>query len=300
MKKAVKRFYEVAVENASDAIYFVDQRRKIIYWNKVAEELTGFVEKEIVGHHCHKNILRHMDEDGNLLCLSKCPLVESMSRGVPVSKRVYLHDKMGSRIPVNVEVHPVKNRKGKVVGAVERFNIGLGLSLTKENIIRLQKEAYIDSLTQIPNRRYFEKKFLEVLNEIKIGYRSAALLLLDVDNFKNFNDTFGHLAGDAILKTVAQTLLWNIKPVDLVARFGGDEFVLIMQNVDTESLWKIAKNLQFLVSKSEVRYEGNFLNISLSLGGTLLYPDDTLDIAFQRADKNLYKAKKLPERIFIG
>ncbi len=300
MKKVIKRFYEVAVENSSDGIYFVDQRRKILYWNKVAEEITGFVEKEIVGNHCHKNILRHMDEDGNLLCLSKCPLVESIRSGVPLSKSVYLHDKVGSRIPVNVEVYPVRNRKGKIIGAVERFNISLGLSLTKENIIRLQKEAYIDSLTQIPNRRYFEKRFLEVLNEIKSGYRSASLLISDVDNFKNFNDTFGHLAGDAVLKAVAQTLLWNIKPVDLVARFGGDEFVLIMQDVDLESLSKIARKLQMLVSKSEVRYEGNFLNISISFGGTIIYPDDNLDRALKRADKNLYKAKKLPERFFIA
>lgn len=299
MKKAIKKFYEVATENSSDGIYFVDQRRKIIFWNKVAEELTGFMEKEIVGNHCYKNLLRHMDDEGNLLCLRECPLVESIRKGVSLSKRVYLHDKVGSRIPVNVDVYPVKNRKGKIVGAVERFNISLGLSLTKENIIRLQKEAYLDSLTQIPNRRYFEKRFYEVLQEVKISSKSVCLLLTDVDNFKNFNDTFGHLAGDAVLKTVAHTLLWNIKPVDLVARFGGDEFVLIMQDIDLESLGKVARKLQLLVSKSEIRNEKSFLKVSISLGGTLIYPHDNLEAAIQRADKNLYKAKKLPERVFI-
>jgi diguanylate cyclase (GGDEF)-like protein/PAS domain S-box-containing protein len=300
MKKAIKKFYEVAVENSSDGIYFVDNRRKILYWNKAAEEIAGFTVSEIVGSHCYRNILRHMDDYGNLLCLKQCPLVESMKKGRVINKSVYLHDRKGSRIPVNVEVFPVMNRKGKIVGAVERFNVSLGLSLTKETIIKLQKEAYLDHLTQIPNRRYLELKVKEAINEVKSQNASIGLLMGDINEFKKFNDTYGHLLGDVVLKVVSHTLLWNVKPVDTVARYGGDEFVIILKDVHKDSLNKVARKLQILVLNSKVRHDNSFLEVSMSFGGTIINPEDNEETVIKRADYNLLKAKNLEDRIFIS
>ncbi|MGB9910148.1 MAG: sensor domain-containing diguanylate cyclase [Candidatus Hydrothermia bacterium] len=300
MKKAIKKFYEIAVENSGDGIYFVDNRRKILYWNKAAEEITGFTASEIVGSHCYRNILRHMDDYGNLLCLKQCPLVESMKKGRVINKSVYLHDKKGSRIPVSVEVFPVRNSKGKVVGAVERFNISLGLSLTRETIIKLQREAYLDHLTQVPNRRYLELKLKEAVNEVKLQNASIGLLMGDIDEFKKFNDLYGHLLGDAVLKAVSHTLLWNVKPVDTVARYGGDEFVIILKDVDKESLYKVARKLQILVLNSKVRHENSFLEVSMSFGGTIINPEDSDETVIKRADCNLLRAKDLEDRIVIS
>jgi diguanylate cyclase (GGDEF)-like protein/PAS domain S-box-containing protein len=292
MKKAMKKYYETAAENTVDGIYFVDRKRKILYWNKAAEEITGYKKEEIINKRCFDNILRHVDENGTLLCLTKCPLVRAMEKGEIVSENVYLHDKNGARIPVNVETIPVRNRKGEIVGAVERFNQGWGLPLIRENIQKLQKDAFIDQLTQIPNRRYLEIKIDEAIKEVNLLNKSHGFLFIDIDDFKKLNDTYGHLIGDRVLRTIAQTILSNIKPHDIVGRYGGEEFAVILKDIDEENLKKFTNTIRILINNSSIDIDGRELSITTSIGCTLIRKDDTIQSLIARADALMYEVKK--------
>lgn len=292
MKKAIKKYYETAADNTIDGIYFVDRRRKILYWNKSAEEITGYKKEEIVNKRCYDNILRHVDDEGTLLCKTRCPLVKAMEKGEVVSENVYLHDKEGARIPVYVETIPVRNRKGEIVGAVERFSQSWGLSLVRENIQKLQKDAYIDQLTQIPNRRYLEKKIEEAIKEVKALDRTNGFLFIDIDDFKKLNDTYGHLVGDRVLRVVSQTILSNIKPQDTVGRYGGEEFAVILKDINEENLKKIATTLRILINHSSVDLGDKELATTVSIGCTLVRKDDTVESLIKRADALMYEAKK--------
>jgi diguanylate cyclase (GGDEF)-like protein/PAS domain S-box-containing protein len=295
-----KKFFEIAAQNAVDSIYFLSPERQILFWNKSAETLTGYKAREVVGRYCYDNILRHIDEKGNNLCTGKCPVVKAVETGKIQEADVFLHDKEGARIPVHVVVYPVKNTEGKVIGAVERFNINLGTSLTLESIKNLEKEAFLDPLTAIPNRRYLEKKLREAFKRYRYYRKKFGILFIDLDNFKGINDKFGHLCGDRVLKAVSQTILMNIKPIDTVGRYGGDELVVILQDVTKSKLKKIAEKLWRLIKSSEVTCEGQEISVSASIGGTVVREDDSFYRILKRADNYLQRVKASKPSIFIG
>jgi len=284
-----------------DGIYFVDRRRKILYWNKSAEEITGFTREEVVNKRCYDNILNHVDSEGRNLCKTTCPLVKAMKTGKVVTENVFLHDKNGARIPVFVEVIPVKDSDGKIIWAVERFTQSWGLSLIRENIQQLQKSAFLDPLTQIPNRRYLEKKLDEFLEEFQKLGKVFGFIFLDIDDFKKVNDTYGHLVGDRVLKAIAHTMLANVKPEDVVARYGGEEFAIILKNIDEEGLKRFASKLLSLIKASTITEDKKEIAVTVSMGLTFPKPDDTKETLIQRADQLMYQAKRQGKnRIVLG
>lgn len=104
-----------------EGIYFVDVDRKIMLWNRGAENITGYAANELVGKYCQDNILSHENEEGNNLCKSGCPLHAAIEKGIYSDARVYLRHKDGSRIPVRVHISPIRNKANEIIGAVEVF-----------------------------------------------------------------------------------------------------------------------------------------------------------------------------------
>jgi len=116
---------------------------------------------------------------------------------------------------------------------------------------------------------------------------------MDIDHFKNVNDTYGHLVGDEILKIVAYTLSSNVAKTDLVSRWGGEEFIAIVDVLNNDDLMKIAERLRLLVAASGYQFdEEKTIQVTISIGGTLVTKTDTIKTAIARADKNLYYAKQ--------
>ena len=108
-------------DDIEDGAYYVDTARKIIYWNKAAETITGYESSHVIGAHCFNNILMHIDEEGNFLCGAKCPLVETVKSGVGHEATVFLLHKDGYRLKVLVLVAPVRDANDRIIGAVEIF-----------------------------------------------------------------------------------------------------------------------------------------------------------------------------------
>jgi len=162
------------------------------------------------------------------------------------------------------------------------------LSLTNKELKLLQhklvEQANRDPLTNLYNRRYIYDVASNLLNIAKREKTDVGIIMIDIDNFKQINDNYGHAVGDEVIKKLSNILTLNTRESDIIARFGGEEFVILLPHTDAEGSTKIASKLRKLVEKE---------NFTVSLGvDNILYEDKDIDESLNRADKALYKAKE--------
>ncbi len=286
-----KKSYEGIIENLHDGLYIVDKDRVITYWNKAAEEISGFSAKEVIGRSCADNILTHVDDLGNSLCHGMCPLAATILDTKPREAEVYMHHKDGHRIPVSVRISTLVDEDENVIGGVELFTDISHQVANDMRIKELEKLALLDNLTQLANRNYIEKELHNRFEELKRFQLPFGVLFMDIDHFKKFNDTYGHDVGDKVLKFVANTFVSNARPFDLYGRWGGEEFIGIVRNITKENLESFGNRIRSLIETSYITHENRRLNITISLGGTIVNGDDTIDSIIKRADNLLYKSK---------
>ena len=150
----------------------------------------------------------------------------------------------------------------------------------------------VDGLTQVSNRRYFEDTLDRELSRCRRYHRSLSLVLVDIDHFKKINDTWGHLAGDAVLKDVATTIRSRIRREDLIARYGGEEFALLLPEIDLKGAVAMAEKVRKLVEKHRFHFDREAIPVSVSCGvAALAKKSETGTALIKRADEKLYEAK---------
>jgi diguanylate cyclase (GGDEF)-like protein len=195
----------------------------------------------------------------------------------------------------------------RVVNASHDFSINLLLLLaqrlrannsTVSNNIRLQREykrnAMIDALTGLYNRRWLDEALPRFASRYLRSGQPLTLLMIDVDHFKRFNDTYGHPAGDHVLVTVSQTLKQHLRPSDLAARYGGEEFAVILPDTDIAGARLAAERVRVAVSEAALETEGGQLlpSVTVSIGGAMLTPSQTAPALLSTADAALYESKR--------
>jgi diguanylate cyclase (GGDEF)-like protein/PAS domain S-box-containing protein len=284
-------FFRGILDNLHDGVYFVDMNRRITYWNKGAEKITGYESSEAVGRSCSDNLLVHIDDDGVNLCKAACPLAQTLMDGRERETEAYLQHKDGHRLPVVIRVSPLRDSSGRIVGAVESFSDNSSKAALLQRIDQLQKESLVDPLTGLANRRCIDMKLHSRIDEMRRYGWSCGVLFLDIDNFKIVNDTYGHNVGDGVLTLVARTLSSNLRAHDLLGRYGGEEFVAIITHVDVAQLHSFADRLRLLVENSCHDTEYGTIWVTVSIGATVLRPDDTVEAAIKRADLYMYNSK---------
>lgn len=284
--------YKAILDHLYDGIYFVDAERRITYWNNAAEEITGYRRDEVVGHACFDNLLRHIDDNGTLLCETGCPLSACLQDGLNHEAEVYLHHKEGHRVPVRIRISPIRDNAGRVIGAAELFSDNSASSAVNARMAELERLALLDPLTRLANRSFLESSIANCLKEMNRYQWTTGILFIDVDDFKQVNDTYGHNVGDEVLRRVATTLLINSRTFDLFGRWGGEEFLGEIRNVDADQLGRVAEKLRVLIGHATIPTGEGQLQVSVSMGATLLRPDDTVESVIARADQLMYRSKK--------
>jgi len=150
----------------------------------------------------------------------------------------------------------------------------------------------VDGLTQVSNRRYFEDTLDRELSRCRRYHRSLSLVMVDVDHFKKINDTWGHLAGDAVLKEVATTIRGRIRREDVIARYGGEEFALLLPEIDLKGAVAMAEKVRKLVEKHRFVFDDQQIPVTVSCGvASLAKKNETGPALVKRADEKLYQAK---------
>ena len=280
-------------EMLREGAYCVDRERRIHHWNGAAEKITGYHASEVVGTHCFADILQHIDGEGRQLCAcdEHCPLFLTICDGLSREARVSLLHKNGTRVPVAIKSIPLVDSDGQFIGAVELFHEDGIVESLQEQLAHMEKKAHIDCLTGLPNRHGIEIRLRHSLDEWERYGWPFACFIADIDYFKRINDTCGHDVGDQAISTVMNTLAMACRTSDYVGRWGGDESVGILENVDADELHAQLQRMNMMIRNTAICRETLDISATISIGATVVLKGDTPQSILKRADSALYTCK---------
>lgn len=279
------------VETSLDAMFSADAQRTIISWNSGAEHVFGYSAEEIIGR--NMSILVPPDRTEELE-----QVLARVRRGEKVTNYDTLRlRKGGEQIYVSVSVAPIFDNAGRVCGSAA---VARDITERKRMEQQLQYSAFHDKLTGVPNHSLFLDRLGHVLARAERFGEGYAVMVLDLDNFKLINDSLGHLVGDQLLCAFVGRIQELLRPVDTLARFGGDEFMLLLEEIDdADQVRHVAERIlqalqpPFWLDKQEV-------SVSSSLGismGDARYKEPNQII--RDADLALYEAKRRGKNQYV-
>jgi len=173
------------LDSIFDGVYIVDPERRIIFWNRAAEEITGHRAKDVLGRCCHDTVLNHIDENGTLLCFSACPLARSLRTGESIQAKVYPTHREGHRFPTQTRIGPIRDERGEIIAGIEVFR-----DISREEEFRLLQEKFNALIKRYVSTATME----EVMDHLQGGaagqarVRELTVLYLDVVGFTSFSE----------------------------------------------------------------------------------------------------------------
>lgn len=283
--------YREILDGVADGVYFVDRERRITFWNRAAAEISGHSDEAVLGKLCPEGAIQHVDANGQLMCHEHCPLTAVLRDGRPREEECFLKHADGYRVPVRVTVRPLRSSAGEVVGAVETFtDISKEIEFHRRSAA-LEHLAFIDELTGLGNRRFAEHQIESALAEQARRHCRFGLLIVDADHFKSVNDRWGHSAGDEALRSLARAFTAAARAQDFVARWGGEEFLVLVRDGQLDAVSSVAERLRRMVQASSIRVDEIDLRLTVSVGGTLSREGESAAALVGRADAMLYESK---------
>lgn len=285
--------FRTLLDNTPDiSVLAYDTTGTVFYWNKASEQFYGYNRSDAVG----KNILELIVPPHRREYFRQSMLNMAETGIASGSEEHTLRRKNHSHIPVYTS-YTLVNRPGQ---PDQIYCISIDLTERKRQAAELAFLAEYDPLTQLPNRHLFSTKLEQTLNDARHRNKMLALLLLDLDHFKNINDSYGHPVGDELLLQVSQRLLGSCQTTDTLARLGGDEFALLTEKLQRpEDAARVATQLLQKLQSPFTLQNGSEVTVAASIGISL-YPAHatTADGLLQGADAALYKAKAAGRNAF--
>jgi diguanylate cyclase (GGDEF)-like protein/PAS domain S-box-containing protein len=292
---AEKELAQVTLRSIGDAVMTTDWSGLIDYMNPVAERLTGWSAEEVRGKPCGLvfNVLA-----GRPFVPDMDPISRALTKGtvIHLGDACTLFSRDQNRYAIEGSVAPIRDDHAQIVGAVLVFrDVSEAKALSKQ----LSYQASHDGLTGLCNRQEFERRLNELIRQEALPQRHHAVLYLDLDRFKQVNDSLGHDKGDLLLEEIARRLEQAVRSGDVTARLGGDEFVTLLQDISNdEAACLIAENILTAVC-APIQLGGHEISVSTSIGGSV-YPRDGTDVStlLKNADLAMYQAKELKSGSF--
>ncbi len=280
---------EVTLESIGDAVISTDRLEKISFLNPAAEAMTGWPLKEAVGRPM-MDVFRIRDAATGMA--AENPMAEAIGKNLRVLLPVdcVLQRRDGSEILIEDSVAPIHDREGQASGSVLVFR---DVTAARALEAQIAHSAHHDSLTGLPNRLLLNDRLGQAIARAQRDSSLIAILFLGLDGFKNINDSLGHAVGDRLLQSVAQCLQSCIRAPDTVSRQGGDEFVVLLQDVQDPDDAAIAASRLLAAVAGTHSIGQRDLHITANVGVSI-YPNDGLDAEtlIQNADTAMYQAKE--------
>jgi diguanylate cyclase (GGDEF)-like protein/PAS domain S-box-containing protein len=282
---------QVTLQSIGDGVITTDADGCVDYINPVAQDLTGWDMRNARGESI-ESLMTLINEHTRATVDN--PVVRCLREGrvITLAEGSVLINKEGNEVPIQDSAAPIRDRIGNVIGAVMVFH-----DVSKESRLfrKLSYQASHDTLTGLINRREFENKLVSALDEARNGPENThALLYLDLDQFKVVNDTFGHTAGDELLRQITEVVQANIRSTDIVARLGGDEFGILLERCTEERAVEVAEAIRGAVEAHRFNWKEAFTSARCSIG-VVMVSKDSADVAsiMSSADVACYSAKDM-------
>lgn len=272
------------IENTHDGVILTDADTHILMVNKAFTDITGYAESDALGNRPH--ILSSGRHDKNYYA----EMWANINTTGHWQGEIWNRRKNGEVYPELLSIASVKNEVGEVTNYVSVF---ADISKLKASEAKLEFLAHHDPLTQLPNRLLLLSRLEHGMEKAHRDEKKLALLMLDLDRFKDVNDIFGHLAGDELLQEIAQRLITRLRGVDTICRLGGDEFtVLLVEITHPEDAARVANDIIAALSQPCRLSNGSEVRVGVSVGISL-FPDhgSSPEELLQHADTALYRAK---------
>ncbi|NIV18839.1 MAG: EAL domain-containing protein [Woeseiaceae bacterium] len=296
-KRAETRIFEekeraqVTLQSIGDGVITTDADGLIDYINPVAQDLTGWDIRSAQGKPVTE-IMTIINEHTRATVDN--PVMRCLKEGrvITLEEHSILIAKNSDEVPIQDSAAPIRDRIGNIIGSVMVFH-----DVSKETRLfrQLSYQASHDTLTGLVNRREFENRLVNALDAIR-GDRDAthALLYLDLDQFKVINDTFGHTAGDALLRQLSEIVHGNIRSTDLLARLGGDEFAILLERCSEKRALEVAESIRGAVEGFRFQWQDSFTTVRCSIG-VVMVTSENADVAglMSSADVACYSAKDM-------
>ena len=296
-KKAETRVFQekeraqVTLQSIGDGVVTTDADGHIDYINPVAQDLTGWDMRSARGRSI-KEIMTLINE--HTRASVENPVLRCLKEGrvITLAENSLLITREGNEVPIQDSAAPIRDRIGNTIGAVMVFH-----DVSKESRLfrKLSYQASHDTLTGLINRREFENRLVTALDSAHNNPGHVhALLYLDLDQFKVVNDTFGHNAGDELLRQIAELVQANIRSTDVVARLGGDEFGILLERCSEERALDVAEAIRSAIEAHRFTWKQAFTSARCSIG-VVMVTNESPDVAnlMSYADVACYSAKDL-------
>ncbi|WEJ62312.1 EAL domain-containing protein [Thiomicrorhabdus lithotrophica] len=260
---AEKERLEITLMSIGDGVITTDMDGLVTYLNPVAEHLTGWSNHAARGFHIEEvfKIYHELTMDP-----AENPALKSMAtqKITLLANHTVLLNRAGEKISIEDSGAPIIDKSGKIIGAVLVFHDATEARQLRK---RLTWQAQHDTLTQLANRQAFETKLDDLISKsIDSPQNQHCLIYIDLDQFKIVNDTVGHAAGDELLKQVASILQQQVRDSDLLARIGGDEFAIVLENCSTSNAEQVAEKVRQVVHNHRFTWNDRIFDIGTSIG----------------------------------
>jgi diguanylate cyclase (GGDEF)-like protein/PAS domain S-box-containing protein len=285
LETSMSRF-RLVVDAAYDAIITIDQEHNITLFNRAAEQMFGYSQAEMIGQPLSR-LIPERSRQRHTESLDRFAGSPVNSREMDERNRVFGLHRDGTVMPVEAAISKIN-----VNGRLEFTAIMRDISDRIRLMDLLQKEAATDELTGLPNRR----TFMDTAANLFQSSENVSLLLLDIDYFKKVNDTYGHDAGDEVLRALADGGRTYSRANDVFARIGGEEFAVLLPETDLEQACAIAEKLRMAFEQQDLRHfwlTSDPIPFTVSIGVATRVPGEVrVEEVFKRADQALYRAKQ--------
>ncbi len=271
-------------ENSGEGIMITDQDKRIISVNRAFTAITGYPAQEVIG--ANPRILGSGQQSKAFYQQMWATLLESGQW----SGEIYDRRKNGEIYPEWLHISAIRNDAGEVVNYIGSFS---DITERKAAEAHIRFLAEHDGLTRLPNRMLFQDRLKQAIAHAARKQERLALMFLDLDHFKDINDTLGHTIGDKLLLAVAERLTENVREGDTVSRQGGDEFIILLPGIENPGDATLVAEKLLETVRQPYHFDSQVLNISFSIGISL-YPDDSRDMdeLRRKADAAMYQAKQ--------
>lgn len=292
-------FTDFLFNNLTTAIFLVDEQLRVRKINETYRTLFSKQESEVVNELCGNSMGCQFAEEQHKPCgsTSECAncqirncLVKTFKDGDTV-ENAYIARTFYIDNAAQVKNFRMRFRKINW-GGIEMAIVAIDdITELEEQRRKIEGFANHDFLTGLSNRRGFFEQSETIFQNARRGNLSVSVAMFDIDDFKRVNDSYGHAAGDFVIKSVADVLSQNLRKADVLARFGGEEFCLLLHCKDNDDVYTVVDKLRLLVEQQSVTFEGRRIPVTISAGMTSKL-EDTLDDMIRVADETLYKAKR--------
>jgi diguanylate cyclase (GGDEF)-like protein/PAS domain S-box-containing protein len=286
-------FWKTVLDNLHDGVCFVDRDRKISYWNKGAERITGFSGAEMVGSSCWQNVEAHLESPAATWIKNLGPESDA-SQEVDLyhEEEISLLHREGHRIPLVTRTAIIRDFRCDISGAVVLFSDNQAIAEARDRIKLLEEMALLDGLTQLGNRNFAETQIQRSLDEFHRYGWPFGVLLVCVDDFERMRNVEGEKAANRALKTLARTFAGNVRSSDILCRWGKDQLSIILLNLTQENIIPTATKLLTLAEGSALPTSTGLRNLTVSIGATLASEVDNLHSLVARATAMMEQSKK--------